>query len=90
MSEQPHDDLLGKTLGQYTILEEIGRGGMATVYKARQQSVNRIVAVKVLPRHFLHDPGFLERFNREVDVAAHLEHPHILPIYDYGEANGAP
>jgi serine/threonine protein kinase len=90
MSTPPPDDLLGKTLGQYTILEEIGRGGMATVYRARQMSVNRIVAVKVLPRHFLHDPGFYDRFVREVDVVAHLEHPHILPIYDYGNAEGVP
>ncbi len=93
MSEKDNnqdDNLIGATLGQYTILEEIGRGGMATVYKARQQSVNRVVAVKVLPPHFLHDPGFLERFTREVDVASHLEHPHILPIYDYGETDGVP
>jgi serine/threonine protein kinase len=92
MSEQKSNDadLIGKTLGQFTILEEIGRGGMATVFKARQQSVNRIVAIKILPRHFLHDPGFLERFTREVDVASHLEHPHILPIYDYGETEGVP
>ncbi len=45
-----HDDLIGKTLGQFEILEEIGRGGMATVYRARQTSINRIVAIKVLPR----------------------------------------
>src|SRR5574341_623423 len=91
MSEQPeHDNLIGKTLGQYQILEEVGRGGMATVFKARQLSMNRIVAVKVLPRHFLHDPGFFERFEREVDVISHLEHPHILPIYDYGKAENMP
>ncbi len=91
MSEQPqHDDLIGKTLGQYEIQEEIGRGGMATVFKARQISMNRTVAVKVLPRHFLHDPGFFERFEREVDVISHLEHPHILPIYDYGKAENMP
>jgi len=89
MSEQ-HDDLIGKTLGQYEIQEEIGRGGMATVYRARQISMNRTVAVKVLPRHFLHDPGFYERFEREVDVIAHLEHPHILPIYDFGRAESVP
>ncbi len=89
MSEQ-RDDLIGKSLGQYEILEEVGRGGMATVYKARQLSINRTVAVKVLPRHFLHDPGFFERFEREVDVIAHLEHPHILPIYDYGKADDMP
>ncbi len=89
-TEKPKDDLIGKILGQYEILEEIGRGGMATVYRARQLSINRIVAVKVLPRHLLHDPGFFERFEREVDVVAHLEHPHILPIYDYGKADDMP
>lgn len=84
------DDLIGKTLGQYEIVEEIGRGGMATVYKARQRSMNRIVAIKVLPRQMLHDPGFYDRFEREVDVISHLEHPHILPIYDYGQDDGLP
>jgi serine/threonine protein kinase len=84
------DELIGKTLGQFEILEEIGRGGMATVYRARQTSINRVVAVKILPRHLLHDPSFFERFEREVDVITHLEHPHILPIYDYGEAEGIP
>lgn len=86
----PADELIGKTLGQYTILEEAGRGGMATVYLAKQTSMNRNVAIKVLPPHFLHDPSFLERFKREVEVISHLEHPHILPIYDYGEAEGMP
>lgn len=90
MLNSPPDDLIGKTLGQFEILEEIGRGGMATVYRARQRSINRVVAIKVLPRALLHDPGFVERFTREVDVIAHLEHPHILPIYDYGEAEGLP
>lgn len=91
MSEnKPADDLIGKTVGQFEILQEVGRGGMATVYKARQKSMNRTVAVKVLPRHLLHDPSFYERFEREVDVIAHLEHPHILPIYDYGQADGIP
>ena len=86
----PADELIGKTLGQYTILEEAGRGGMATVYLAKQSSMNRNVAIKVLPPHFLHDPSFLERFKREVEVISQLEHPHILPIYDYGEAEGMP
>jgi serine/threonine protein kinase len=96
MSDQPAKNpsdnlnLIGKLLGQFEILEEIGRGGMATVYRARQSSINRIVAVKVLPPHFLHDPSFFERFEREVDVISHLEHPHILPIYDYGTAEGVP
>lgn len=91
MSEnKPKDELIGKTISQYTIIEEIGRGGMATVYRARQSSMNRTVAIKVLPRHFMHDPDFLVRFQREVDVIAQLEHPHILPIYDYGETDGIP
>ncbi len=85
-----HDDLIGKTLGQFELLEEVGRGGMASVYRARQSSINRIVAIKVLPASLLHDPTFYERFTREVDVIAHLEHPHILPIYDYGEVDGTP
>jgi len=94
MSEEnqnlPDDKLIGKTLGQYTILEEAGRGGMATVYLAKQTSMNRSVAIKVLPPHFLHDPSFLERFKREVEVISQLEHPHILPIYEFGEADGMP
>lgn len=93
MSEQTTsngDHLIGKTLGQFEIEAEIGRGGMATVYRARQLSMNRVVAVKVLPRTFLHDPGFIERFEREVEVITELEHPHILPIYDYGVADGMP
>lgn len=90
MSEQRRDTIIGKVLGQFEILEELGRGGMATVYRARQLNMNRIVAVKVLPPHFLHDPGFYERFEREVDVISHLEHPHILPIYDYGQSEGMP
>ncbi len=90
MSDKRDDALIGAQLGQYTIIQEIGRGGMATVYSATQRGMSRTVAIKVLPRHFLHDPGFLERFEREVEVISQLEHPHILPIYDYGEAEGVP
>lgn len=90
MAANAPDEFIGKTFGQFEILDEIGRGGMATVYRARQRSINRIVAVKVLPRALLHDPTFYERFTREVDIIAHLEHPHILPIFDYGEADGVP
>ncbi len=84
------DELIGKTFGQYTVIAEIGRGGMATVYRAQQQSVNRVVALKVLPRHFWHDSSFFERFTREVAVISQLEHPHILPVHDYGQVNGLP
>jgi serine/threonine-protein kinase len=90
MRNRSADEYAGRTLGQFEIVEEIGRGGMATVYRARQKSINRMVAIKILPRALLHDSSFYERFTREVDVIARLEHPHILPIYDFGEADGVP
>src|ERR1700694_887385 len=87
---QHSDALIGKSLGQFEILDTIGHGGMAMVYRARQASVNRIVAVKVLPPNPLYDATFYTRFQREVDIIAHLEHPHIVPIHDHGEAEGVP
>jgi serine/threonine-protein kinase len=69
-------------------LEEIGHGGMANVYRAVQSSIGREVAIKVLPPTFLQDRTFLERFNREVKVIAHLKHPRILPVHDFGEEGG--
>jgi formylglycine-generating enzyme required for sulfatase activity/tRNA A-37 threonylcarbamoyl transferase component Bud32 len=83
-------DLVGHTLGSYKIIDEIGHGGMANVYRAVQPSIGREVAVKVLPAHFLQDRTFLERFSREVQVIAKLQHPHILPVYDFGEQDGLP
>ncbi len=84
------DDLIGRRLGGYEILELIGQGGMATVYRAHQVSMNRIVAVKVLPRQFLNDETYMQRFNREVKIVAQLEHRNIVPVHDYGEADGQP
>ncbi|MFC1960035.1 serine/threonine-protein kinase [Chloroflexota bacterium] len=84
------DDLIGRQIGQYEIIKELGRGGMATVYLAQQLNMTRQVAVKVLPREFLHDPQFIERFRREVQLIAELEHPHILPVYDFGENDNIP
>ncbi len=78
------ESLIGQTLGQYQLVEQIGQGGMATVYKAFQPSLNRFVAVKILPAYFAHEPGFAERFTREAQAIAQLDHPHILPIYDFG------
>jgi serine/threonine-protein kinase len=80
----------GDIIGAFEILEELGRGGMATVYRARQRSMGREVAVKVLPEQFLHDANFLTRFNTEARVIASLEHRSILPVYDFGEAGGTP
>lgn len=78
-------DLVGKKLGQYEILAEIGRGGMATVYRGYQASLNRSVAVKVLSGELAHDPDFRARFAREAHAVAQLAHPNILPVYDFGE-----
>jgi tRNA A-37 threonylcarbamoyl transferase component Bud32 len=72
--------------GDYEILEEIGRGGMAIVYRARDRELDREVAVKVLPPHLAFDESFVERFQREGRIAAQLEHPHIVPIYGVGRS----
>ena len=75
-------DLSGKKLGPYSVMERIGLGGMATVYKAYHEAMDRYVAIKVLS----HDhPEFLKRFDREAKTVAKLQHPHILPVFDYGE-----
>ncbi|MBN1121190.1 MAG: protein kinase [Anaerolineae bacterium] len=84
------NDLIGQKLGAYQITGEIGHGGMADVYRAHQPSIDRDVAIKMLPAHLMQDRQFLDRFNREVQVIAKLQHPHILSVYDYGEYNGQP
>jgi len=82
------DPLVGRTLGQYEILEVIGRGGMGAVYRARQQSLDRVCAVKVLPRAFAADASFLERFRREARGAAAISHPAVIQVYDVGQEGG--
>ncbi len=77
-------DITGQTIGQYRIIEPIGVGGMATVFKAYQPGLDRYVAVKVLPAQYALTPGFKERFIREAKAVAQLSHPNILPIYDVG------
>ena len=83
-------DLIGRTIGRYRIVEQLGLGGMATVYKAYHPSTDRYVAIKVPPEALARDPAFRERFIREARTAARLEHPHILPIYDFGEEDDLP
>lgn len=78
-----------RRFGRYEIVREIGRGGMATVFLARDPALDRTVALKVLPREFTHDPSFLARFEREARTAT-LEHIAIVPIYDYGDHDGQP
>src|SRR5919199_6886362 len=79
-------DLSNAQLGQYQLIEVIARGGMSTVYKAYQPSLDRLVAVKVMAR--AGDPQFVARFEREARSIARLQHPNIVAIYDYGEQDG--
>jgi eukaryotic-like serine/threonine-protein kinase len=81
-------NLLGRTLGPFEIISELGRGGMAVVYKARQADLERTVALKILPPELSIDKSYLARFLQEARSAAALEHPHIMPIYAVGAAEG--
>ncbi|MDA8144831.1 MAG: serine/threonine-protein kinase [Thermaerobacter sp.] len=76
--------LTGTTLGPYRVLEQLGRGGMAVVYKAYHPPLDRYVALKVIAEAHAEDPQFQERFRREAQAAAKLRHPNIVTIYDFG------
>lgn len=77
-------------MGSYTLLEELARGGMGVVYRARQDGLNRIVALKVLPGAAFASADFRLRFRREAETVAHLNHPGIVSVHDIGQANGQP
>ncbi len=79
-----------ETIGRYQVKGEVGRGGMAVVFRAYDPRFERDVAIKVLPHEFLHDPQFRTRFEREAKTIALLEHPAIVPVYDFGEEQGSP
>ncbi|MGD1996810.1 MAG: protein kinase [Anaerolineae bacterium] len=81
---------IGENVGPYRIVEKLGRGGMATVFKAYHAALDRYVAIKVLHTALQEDPSFLARFKREARIVAKLEHPAIVPIYDYAEHRDHP
>jgi serine/threonine protein kinase/tetratricopeptide (TPR) repeat protein len=82
--------MVGKKLRAYEITEEIGSGGMATVFRAYQPSMDRHVAIKVIRSSILHDRALRERFQREARLIARLEHPHLLPVYDFDGEHDPP
>jgi serine/threonine protein kinase len=82
------EDLQGRRLGRYQIVGLLGRGGMAAVYRAHDAALRRDVALKVLYPQYGGDRTLTERFEREAVLAARLDHPYIVPIYDVGEAEG--
>src|SRR3989449_8303181 len=79
------NSLIGKSLGQFIIRERIGSGGMATVFKAYQPTLDRYVAIKVLPAYHARDPIFVKRFVQEARSVAKLAHPNIVQIHDFGD-----
>lgn len=79
------ENYVGKQLGNYRLVEMIGKGGMAAVYRATQPSVNRDVAIKIMSPSLTENEAFVQRFKNEAQVIANLEHAYILPVYDFGE-----
>lgn len=82
------DPLIGTMLGKYKILAPLGQGGMARVYRARQENLDREVAVKVLPPWYASDPNFVECFTQEAKLVAGLSHPNIVTVHDASQQNG--
>ena len=81
--------LVRKVVGsRYEVRALLARGGMATVYEAVDLRLDRLVALKVMHPHLAADPGFVARFEREAKSAARLSHPHVVAVYDQGEADG--
>jgi serine/threonine protein kinase len=86
--DPPTPEKLADSFPQLEVLELIGQGGMGAVYRARQPTLDRTVALKILAPHLVQDPAFAERFSREARTLARLSHPHIVSIHDFGEADG--
>lgn len=81
---------IGEQIGGYEIIDQLGQGGMATVYKAYHAQLDRHVAIKVIHPNFSDDESFVSRFSREAQIVAKLEHPNIVPVYDYNKHENRP
>src|SRR4051812_25828951 len=79
---------VGTLFAEHVILAVAGRGGMGTVYRARHLRLKRDVALKVIAAGVSGDPGFRARFEREIEAAASIHHPHVVPVYHAGEEDG--
>lgn len=83
-------DLIGQKIARYEILRQIGSGGMSTVYKASDADTSRLVAIKLMASFLTKEEKFLTRFEREVDLLTHFDHPNIVKVLDFGEYQGSP
>src|SRR5512136_3342903 len=82
------EGLVGKTFGKYRLVEQLGRGGMAEVYKAYQPGLDRYVAIKLMHAFLAEDKDFLARFQREAKLVAGLRHPNIVQVHDFDVEGG--
>ena len=90
-SDEPveaNDPYLGRMFGNYELVQKVGQGGMGLVYKGRQVSLDRVVAVKILNKSLCDNAEFIKRFEREAKSIARINHPNIMAVYDFGQANG--
>jgi predicted Ser/Thr protein kinase len=88
--QPPNIEEIARLFPQLEIIAFIGKGGMGAVYKARQPALDRIIALKIIPPQTAAGPGFIQRFNREARALAKLNHPNIVAVYEFGQANGLP